>query len=47
MGYDDKVVGNNLHTIKTKGISKTKRNLKKLLPKTIIDKYKNLNELWK
>ena len=47
MGYDDKVVGDNLHTIKTKGINKTKRNLEKLLPKTIIDKYKNLNELWK
>ncbi len=46
-GYDDKVVGDNLHTIKTKGISKTKRNLEKLLPNTIIDKYKNLNELWK
>jgi sulfotransferase len=47
MSYDDKIIGDNLHTIKTKGISKTKRNLKKLLPKTIIDKYKNLNELWK
>ena len=31
MGYDDKVVGDNLHTIKTKGINKTKRSLEKFV----------------
>jgi len=45
MGYDDKVVGFNLHTIKTKNISKTKRDIKKILPKETIEKYKNLN-IW-
>ena len=43
MSYDDKAVGSNLHTIKTKGISKTKRNINKVLPKSIIEKYANLN----
>ena len=43
MSYDDKVVGANLHTIKTKGINKTKRNINKVLPKSIIKKYGNLN----
>ena len=43
MSYDDKAVGANLHTIKTKGISKTKRDIKKILPKSIIEKYGNLN----
>jgi len=43
MSYDDKAVGSNLHTIKTKGISKTKRNINKVLPKSIIEKYGNLN----
>jgi len=43
MSYDDEVVGANLHTIKTKGISKTKRNINKILPKSIIKKYGNLN----
>ena len=43
MSYDDKAVGANLHTIKTKGISKTKRNINKILPKSIIEKYGNLN----
>lgn len=46
MGYDDKAVGANLHTIKTKGISKTKRNINKILPKSTIKKYGNLN-VWK
>ena len=46
MSYDDKAVGANLHTIKTKGISKTKRNINKTLPKSIIKKYGNLN-VWK
>ena len=43
MSYDDKVVGANLHTIKTRGINKTKRDIKKILPKSIIKKYANLN----
>jgi hypothetical protein len=43
MGYDDKIVGFNLHKIKTKGISKTKRDIKKILPKSVIEKYKDLN----
>ena len=43
MSYDDKAVGANLHTIKTKGINKTKRNINKVLPKSIIKKYGNLN----
>lgn len=43
MGYNDKIIGANLHTIKTKGINKTKRNIKKILPKSIIEKYSNLN----
>jgi hypothetical protein len=43
MSYNDKAVGANLHTIKTKGISKTKRDIKKILPKSIIEKYGNLN----
>ena len=43
MSYDDTITGFNLHTIKTKDISKTKRDIKKVLPKTIIEKYKGLN----
>ena len=43
MGYNDKAVGANLHTIKIKKISKTKRNINKILPKSIIEKYSNLN----
>tara|TARA_R110000803_G_scaffold100531_1_gene168581 strand:+ start:603 stop:1394 length:792 start_codon:yes stop_codon:yes gene_type:complete len=46
MGYDDRSVGLNLHTIKTKGINKTKRDIKKILPKSVIEKYGNLN-VWK
>jgi hypothetical protein len=37
--YNDKDFGDNLHTIKTNGIIKTKRNIKDILPKSIIDKY--------
>jgi sulfotransferase len=44
--YDDKVVGFNLHKLKTKNVSKTKRDINKVLPKTVIEKYKNLN-IWK
>jgi len=43
MGYDDKIVGTNLHTIKTTGINKTKRDIKKILPESVIKKYNNLN----
>ena len=38
MGYDDKIVGTNLHTIKTTGINKTKRDIKKILPESVIKK---------
>ena len=37
--YNDESFGDNLHTIKTKGITKTKRNIKDILPKIIIDRY--------
>lgn len=37
--YNDKYFGDNLHTIKTNGITKTKRNIKDILPKSVIDKY--------
>ena len=34
--YNDETFGDNLHTIKTKGITKTKRNIKDIIPKIII-----------
>jgi hypothetical protein len=37
--YNDESFGDNLHTIKTKGITKTKRNIKDIIPKIIIDRY--------
>jgi len=44
MAYDDeKAVGKNLHTIKTDGIKKTKVDVKKVLPESVINKYGNLN----
>ena len=39
LGYDDSIFGEGMHTIKTKGLTKTKRNIKKILPKEIIDTY--------
>jgi len=41
--YDDSAVGDNLHKIKTKIIKKTKRNINKIISKSIIEKYNNLN----
>ena len=37
--YDDSVLGQNLHTIKTKKIEYREHNLKKILGKKILDKY--------
>ena len=37
--YDDTIFGKGMHTIKTRGLTKTKRNIKKILPKEIIDTY--------
>jgi len=43
--YDDKVVGNNLHYVKSK-ISKTDCTIKDYLPLSVINKYGNL-DFWK
>lgn len=40
--YDDSVVGNNLHYVKTK-IIKTKYEVEEYLPQSVIQKYGNLN----
>lgn len=37
--YNDVDLGDNLHTVKKNGITKTKRNIKDILSKSIIDKY--------
>jgi len=37
--YNDENFGDNLHAVKTNGIIKTKRNIKDILPKSVIDKY--------
>tara|TARA_R110002167_G_scaffold3876_1_gene18628 strand:+ start:71 stop:871 length:801 start_codon:yes stop_codon:yes gene_type:complete len=39
LGYNDSIFGEGMHTIKTRGLTKTKRNIKKILPKEIIDTY--------
>ena len=39
LGYNDSIFGEGMHTIKTNGLTKTKRNIKKILPKEIIDTY--------
>lgn len=39
LGYNDSIFGEGMHTIKIKGLTKTKRNIKKILPKEIIDTY--------
>ena len=39
LSYDDRIVGKGMHTIKTKNLTKTKRNIKNILPKEIIKKY--------
>jgi len=51
MKYDDKIVGQNLHTIETNSINsnnynKFKENVNDILPENIIKKYNNLN-FWK
>ena len=51
MKYDDKIVGQNLHTIQTNSINSNnynefKENVNDILPKSIIEKYNNLN-FWK
>lgn len=45
VSYEDKVVGNNLHYVKSK-ISKTDYTIKEYLPLSVINKYGNLN-FWK
>ena len=39
LSYDDTIMGKNMHTIKTKGLTKTKRDIKSILPKEIIKTY--------
>jgi hypothetical protein len=39
LGYDDTVVGKNLHTIKTGRLELEENPYKKMIPKSIIDKY--------
>ena len=43
MEYDDTILGQGLHTIKTNNISKTKYNAYDIIPSTIINKYKQCN----
>jgi sulfotransferase len=43
MNYDDTVVGAGLHTIKTDVISKTEYDAYKMLPESIVNKYKQCN----
>ena len=51
MKYDDNIVGEGLHTIETNSINSNnynefKENVSDILPKSIIEKYNNLN-FWK
>jgi len=46
MKYDDNIVGQNLHTIETNNYNEFKENVNDILPKSIIEKYNNLN-FWK
>ena len=46
MGYDDAIVGEGLHTVKTDAIYKEKYDAYNIIPKSIIDKYKQCN-FWK
>ena len=46
MEYDDTIVGQGLHTIKTDAIYKEKYDAYNIIPKSIIDKYKQCN-FWK
>ncbi len=44
--YDDTIVGEGLHTIKSDKISKSNYNAYTLIPKSMIEKYKHFN-IWK
>ena len=46
MEYDDTILGQGLHTIKTDAIYKEKYDAYNIIPKSIIDKYKQCN-FWK
>ena len=37
--YDDTIFGKGMHTLKTKSLVKTKRDITKILPQEIIEKY--------
>ena len=37
--YDDSIFGKGMHTIKTNGLTKTKRNIEEVLPREIIEAY--------
>tara|TARA_R100001163_G_scaffold18922_1_gene16726 strand:- start:536 stop:1339 length:804 start_codon:yes stop_codon:yes gene_type:complete len=39
ISYDDSMFGKGMHTIKTNGLTKTKRNITQVLPQEIIQKY--------
>ena len=39
LSYDDTVFGKGMHTIKTEGLTKTKRDIKSILPKEIVKTY--------
>jgi hypothetical protein len=43
IGYDDSVLSGNFHTIKTDNIEKNLIEVEKILPKEIINKYKNFD----
>ena len=46
MKYDEAIVGEGLHTIKTDAISKSTYDARSIIPKSIIDKYEQCN-FWK
>ena len=46
MKYDEAIVGEGLHTIKTDAIYKEKYDAYNIIPKSIIEKYKQCN-FWK
>ena len=41
--YDEAIVGEGLHTIKTDVISKSEYDAYKIIPKVVVDKYKQCN----
>lgn len=43
ISYDDRILGNNLHRINKKCIEKNNYSIEEILPKSIIEKYSNLN----